>query len=235
MGQQAISLRTCLAVIVVLLGLLAPGVSQASLTGACGPVTSNSYEIGFCQKALTISGSVLTITLTNTSPTSDGGFIVADAFNLPYGVSATLVSTTDPDFNTFLEGSISTPPFGDRTDIVSLGGDSSTAFTGADGSPLGGIAVGQTAQFIFHLSSTGVNQTDVFNSELVRFKEFNNGSSDKTGVQITGSDGPPAAVPEPATLLLVGPGLAGIVWLRHRRRRRQVPSPRAALSGSLTA
>ena len=235
MGQQAISLRTCLAVILVLLGLLVPGVSQASLTGVCGPLTSEPVQIGFCQKALTISGSVLTITLTNTSPTSDGGFIVADAFNLPYGVSATLVSTTDPDFNTFLEGSISTPPFGDRTDIVSLGGDSSTAFTGADGSPLGGIAVGQTAQFIFHLSSAGVNQSDVFNSELVRFKGFTDGGSDKTGVHVTGSDGPPAAVPEPATLLLVGPGMAGIVWLRHRRRRRQMSDPRAALSGSLTA
>ena len=219
MGQQAISLRTCLAVVVVLLGLLAPSASQATLSGVCGPVTSNSYEIGFCQKSLTISGSLLTITLTNTSPASNGGFIVADAFNLPYGVSASLVSTTDPDFDTFLEGSVSTPPFGYRTDIISLGGDSSTAFTGADGSPLAGIGVWQMATFKFYLSSVGVNETDVFDSELVRFKDFTDGGSDKTGVHVTGSDGPPAAVPEPATLLLVGPGMAGIVWLRHRRRR----------------
>ena len=217
MGQQAISLRTCLAVVVVLLGLLAPSASQATLSGVCGPLTSNSYEIGFCQKSLTISGSLLTITLTNTSPASNGGFIVADAFNLPYGVSASLVSTTDPDFDTFLEGSINTPPFGHRTDIISLGGNTSTAFTGAGGSPLAGIGVGQMAQFIFSLYGAGVNETDVFNSELVRFKSFTDGGSDKTGV--TGSDGPPTVAPEPATLLLVGPGMAGLVWLRHRRRR----------------
>src|SRR5207245_5685315 len=113
-----------------------------------------------------------------------------------------------------------------------LGGDRTPAFTGAGGSPLGGIAIGQTATFTFLLSGTGVNETDAFNSELVRFKGFTNGSSDKTGVHI-GSDGPPTAVPEPATLLLVGPGMAGLVWLRRRRRRRQMARPPAALSGSL--
>ncbi|PYN65152.1 MAG: hypothetical protein DMD90_10145, partial [Candidatus Rokuibacteriota bacterium] len=46
-----------------------------------------------------------------------------------------------------------------------------------------------------------------------------NGKSDKTGVELDGPNGPPAAVPEPMTLLLVGPGMAGLVWLRARRRR----------------
>jgi len=209
----------CLAVVVMLLGLLAPQVSQATLTGVCGPLTSEDAQVGFCQKSLTILGSLLTITLQNTSPASNAGFIVAYAFNLPTGVAATLFSTTDPDFDTFLEGSVHTPPFGFRTDVISLGGDFSNAFTGAGGSPTGGIGVGQSAQFVFSLSSTGVNETDVFNSELVRFKGFNDGRSDKTGVNLDGPNGPPAAVPEPMTLLLVGPGMAGIVWLRRRRRR----------------
>ena len=235
MGQQAISLRTCLAVIVVFLGLLVPGVSQASLTGVCGPLTSEPAQVGFCQKMLTISGSVLTITLNNTSPDGNGGFIVADAFNLPQGVSVTGYSSPDNEnFDTHLDGIVNTAPFGTRTDVISLGGDLNNAWTGADGNPAQGIGVGQSATFTFLLSGTGVNETDVFNSELVRFKGFTNGSSDKTGVHI-GSDGPPTAVPEPATLLLVGPGMAGIVWLRHRRRRRRVTSPGAALSGSLPA
>ena len=209
----------CLAVVVVLLGLLAPDVSQATLTGTCGPLTSEDSQVGFCQKSLTVSGSWLTILLKNTSPAANAGFIVADAFNLPAGVAATLFSTTDPDFATFLEGTVSTPPFGSRTDIVSLGGDFDNAFTGAGGSPNDGIGVGQSAQFVFSLSSAGVNETDVFNSELVRFKGFTNGKSDKTGVELDGPNGPPAAVPEPMTLLLVGPGMAGLAWLRHRRRR----------------
>src|SRR2546426_5255015 len=48
-----------------------------------------------------------------------------------------------------------------------------------------------------------------------RFKGFSNGKSDKTGVELDGPSGPPAAVPEPMTLLLVGPGMAGLVWLRR--------------------
>ncbi|OLD95874.1 MAG: hypothetical protein AUG80_15710 [Candidatus Rokubacteria bacterium 13_1_20CM_4_68_9] len=217
-----------MAVVVVLLGLLAPDVSQATLTGTCGPLTSEPTQVGFCQTSLTISGSWLTISFTNTSPAANAGYIVADAFNLPSGVAATLFSTTDPDFDTFLEGDVKTRPFGHRTDIVSLGGNLNTAFTRAGGSPLGGIAVGQTAQVVFSLSNAGVNETDsnagvnetdVFNSELVRFKGFSNGKSDKTGVELDGPNGPPAAVPEPMTLLLVGPGMAGLVWLRARRRR----------------
>ena len=219
MRQGRTVLTMCMAVVVVLLGLLAPDVSQATLTGTCGPLTSEPTQLGFCQTSLTISGSWLTISFTNTSPAANAGYIVADAFNLPSGVAATLFSTTDPDFDTFLEGDVKTRPFGHRTDIVSLGGNLNTAFTRAGGSPLGGIAVGQTAQFVFSLSNAGVNETDVFNSELVRFKGFSNGKSDKTGVELDGPNGPPAAVPEPMTLLLVGPGMAGLVWLRARRRR----------------
>src|SRR5262249_29718257 len=212
-------LTMCVAVIVVLLGLLAPDVSQATLTGNCGPLTSEPTQVGSCQTSLTISGSWPTISLTNTSPAANAGYIVADAFNLPAGVAATLFSTTDPDLDTVLEGHVQPSPFGHRTDIVSLGGNLNTAFTGAGGSPVGGITVGQTAQFVFSVSSAGVNETDAFNSELVRFKGSSNGKSDKTGIELDGPNGPPAAVPEPMTLLLVGPGMAGFVWLRHRRRR----------------
>ena len=212
----------CMAVILVLLGLLAPDVSQATLTGTCEPLTSNPIQVDFCQTSLTISGSGPTISLTNTSPAANAGFIVADAFNLPAGVAATLFSTTDPDFDAFLAGNVRTSPSGHRIDLVSLGGNLNTAFTGAGGRPLGGIAVGQTAQFVFSLSNAGVNESDVFNSELVRLKHLGNDKSDKTdktGVELDGPSGPPAAVPEPITLLLVGPGMAGLVWLRHRRRR----------------
>src|SRR6266699_1850630 len=188
MRQGRTMLTMCMAVVVVLLGLLTPDVSQATLTGTCGPLTSEPTQLGFCQTSLTISGSWLTISFTNTSP-------------------------ADPDFDTFLEGDVKTRPFGHRIDLVSLGGNLNTAFTRAGGSPLAGIAVGQTAQFVFSLSNAGVNETDVFNSELVRFKGFSNGKSDKTGVELDGPSGPPAAVPEPMTLLLVGPGMAGLVWL----------------------
>jgi len=173
-------------------------------------------QIGFCNKSLSVAGSLLTITLTNTSPAANGGFIVADAFDLPYGVSATLASTTNSHFGTFLQGEVKTEPYEHRTDIISLGGTLKTAFEGAGGSPNGGISVGQSATFVFNLVGGSVNETDVFNSELVRFKGFNDGKSDKTGVAITGH--PPTTTPEPTTLLLVGPGLAGLFWLRRKLR-----------------
>jgi len=217
MRQAGICWRTCLAVVVALfIGLFIPSVSHATLSGICGPVSAESPQVGFCSKTLSISGSLLSITLTNTSPAANGGFIVADAFNLPQGVSASFGSSTNANFDTFLEGTISTSPFGSRTDIISLGGNANNAFEGAGGNPAGGIAVGQSATLTFNLSGS-VNETDIFNSELVRFKGFNNGKSDKTGV-CTGGDCNPTPTPEPATMLLLGPGMAGLVWLRRKLR-----------------
>ena len=219
MRQGRTVLTLCLAVVMVLLGLVAPDVSQATLTGLCGPLTSEEAQLGFCQKSLTISGSWMMILLSNTSPDGNGGFIVADAFNLPDRVAATLFSTSNPDFTTFLEGNVQTAPFGTRTDVISVGGDVNTAFTGTGNTPNDGIGVGQSAQFVFSLSSTGVNEADVFNSELIRFNGLTDGGTDKTGVHLDDPNEPPAAVPEPMTLLLMGPGMAGFMWLRRRRRR----------------
>src|SRR5947209_16835583 len=86
MRQGRTMLTMCMAVVVVLLGLLTPDVSQATLTGTCGPLTSEPTQLGFCQTSLTISGSWLTISFSNTSPAANAGYIVADAFNLPSGV-----------------------------------------------------------------------------------------------------------------------------------------------------
>src|SRR6266403_6156837 len=79
MRQGRTVLTMCMAVILVLLGLLAPDVSQATLTGTCEPLTSNPIQVDFCQTSLTISGSGPTISLTNTSPAANAGFIVAVA------------------------------------------------------------------------------------------------------------------------------------------------------------
>src|SRR5262249_61695863 len=98
MRQGTTVLTLCLAVVVVLLGLVAPDVSQATLTGLCGPLTSEEAQLGFCQKALTISGSWMMILLSNPSPDGNGGFIGADAFDLSDDVGATLVRESTPDF-----------------------------------------------------------------------------------------------------------------------------------------
>src|SRR5947209_13123339 len=86
MRQGRTVLTMCMAVVVVLLGLLTPDVSQATLTGTCGPLTSEPTQLGFWQTSLTISESLLTISFTNPSPAANAVYIVADAFNLPSGV-----------------------------------------------------------------------------------------------------------------------------------------------------
>jgi PEP-CTERM motif-containing protein len=215
MVQEKIRSGSYLAVAgALLIGLLTPGMSQATLTGLCGPLTAEPQQLGFCQKSMTLSGTSLTITLTNTSPAANGGLIVADAFNLPGGISATLTSTTNLNFDTFLEGVVKTSPFGTRTDIISLGGGLNNAFEGAGGSSTGGIGVGQSATFVFNLSGSGASESDIFNSELVRFKGFHNGAGDKTGVTIE----EPSTVPEPTMVLLVGSGMTGLMWLRRKLR-----------------
>src|SRR5437867_5893509 len=103
MRQGRIALTMCLAVVVMLLGLLAPQVSQATLTGVCGPLTSEDAQVGFWQKSLPILGSLLPITLQDTSVGLNAGFIVADAFDVPTGAAAALFCTTDPAFAPFRE------------------------------------------------------------------------------------------------------------------------------------
>ena len=189
---------------------LMPTESRATVVGICTDEPGQSGA-GACTKSVNITGNVVTIVLTNTSPAANGGFITADAFNLTAGT--VVLSTTSSNTNfTFSQGVISASPFMDRNALFSTGG----AFEGG-GTPSLGIGVGQSATFTLTLASLmGNTETSIFTSEAIRFRGFNNGFSDKTMVSITTP--PPAAIPEPTTMLLLGSGLAGVA-ARMRRRK----------------
>lgn len=224
-------------------------VAALAATYAVAPAAtiSGNGTYGDFSGTLTYAGinatsGTITVTLTNTSPIANGGYLTGFAFNLSnlsgQVTGMTLVSS-DPDFqlvggSTF-DNSVTVSPYGQSDVGAALGGN----WTGG-GSPNDGLGVGQsgtftftvtgTASFIAGLSDTallglltdttgpGGNQQDNF---IVRFKGFNNGASDKVPDDPSGNVvGEPDVVPEPATLVTVAVlGGMGLIGYRLRRKK----------------
>ncbi len=191
------------------------------------------------------TSATLTISLTNVSPTSNGGYITAVAFNDPNGTDPlgngatnfstvtlasgpanfSLIGSAAPNKQNTLSGS----PFGNFDLAVS---NSSQVLGG--GNPTTGIGVNKTGTFVFNITGTGLNtysaqeflrtySTDGSSALLVRFKGFNNGLSDKDVIGkmnpgTPGNPGTPNAVPAPPAVVLAGMGFGCLLLGRLRRR-----------------
>jgi hypothetical protein len=135
-----------------------------------------------CTKFLTLKDNILEITLMNRSPGDNGGFITADAFNLGPDVHVSRFDQLSGPMNfELVTGSIKTSPFSDRQFVITISPNASQPWLGG-GSPHGGIPPGQRATFQLTLDGEGVESLTVRNilkSQLIRFKGFANGSSDK--------------------------------------------------------
>jgi hypothetical protein len=138
-----------------------------------------------------LSGSTLTVTLTNTS--SNGTFLSG----LGFDTTPDMVLQTASAASGWTAGN---GPGG------GLGSFELVAFGNGDSNRLSG---GQSTTAIFTFSS--VPTTITFDSMIVHLTSLPNGQSEKI-------PGTPGHMPEPMTMLLFGSGLAGIA-ARARRRR----------------
>jgi uncharacterized protein (TIGR03382 family) len=198
---------------VCVLALAAASASAATLNISGDITTSNggtgvSFEGGLDYVFDGGTSGTLTVSLTNTTANTIGGYLTGFVFNIGSvdgSATASLASTTDADFlDTGVE---SASPYG----MFDAGAALNANWNGG-GSPSNGIAMGVTEIFVFSVSASDANALDSMsfvglagNDFAVRFRGLDNGGSDKLTT----------TVPAPGTgaLALLGLGLAS------RRRR----------------
>lgn len=154
---------------------------------------------------------LLTVSLTNTSNESNGGYLTGFVFNITSSDSDASASLLSGNFSLVGISNASAAPFGTFDAGAAIGGN----WLGG-GAPHGGIGVGQTGifEFLVNAGDAGSLTAESFlgnfgdNGFVVRFRGFVDGGSDKVpGVSIT-------YIPAPAAL-----GLFLLAGLTGRRRR----------------
>jgi hypothetical protein len=253
---HSIRRKLAAAILAGLAALAAPGSARAAFVAdstvniAGTPQTSGpGYFTGsIAVDNLSKTSADVRITLTNTSPVANGGYITGFAFNLPTpGVTSAGLTSAAPASFTQIGGgapdtignydAVAGSPYGYFDVGAAVGGD----LLGG-GSPVSGVAVNQTGTFTFRLSSNGSYNLNNLTASvlmsllsanpqgggaqpfLVRFRGFANGDSDKVigGTTTTPPPPPPpppGAVPAPPGVLLGLIGLGGCFLGRGFRRR----------------
>lgn len=227
---------------VVVILSLATALTQANPANA-GPITGDSglsglgsYSGTFNYAPVDATHGTLNITLNNTSPADNGGYLTAFVFNNPgQRITGVTLWSSDADFHLLGTPSFNNGVKGAPYGWFDLGASTGNSFEGG-GNPSKGIAVGHSDDFVFHLTGNNLNAltTNDFFTEysvppgngegvqslVARFRGFENGGSDK----VPGTDSP-LATPEPTTLLMSGMGVAGLFAVCYLRRGRLQPNP----------